>query len=80
MHAVPPPGQSRSHDRSGDRHAQGGSGLPTSGVPAPPVPQEALRIGEAARRTGVSVHALRYYERVGLVVTPPERTHGGRRR
>jgi DNA-binding transcriptional MerR regulator len=28
----------------------------------------------------VSVHTLRYYERAGLVVTPVDRTSGGRRR
>jgi DNA-binding transcriptional MerR regulator len=39
-----------------------------------------LSIAEAARRTGVSAHTLRYYERAGLVVTPVDRTHGGRRR
>jgi len=39
-----------------------------------------LSIAEAARRTGVSVHTLRYYERAGLVVTPVDRTHSGRRR
>ena len=39
-----------------------------------------LSIAEAARRTGVSVHTLRYYERAGLVVTPVDRTAGGRRR
>ncbi|UNZ20555.1 MerR family transcriptional regulator [Streptomyces sp. 891-h] len=44
------------------------------------VPAEGLTIGEAARRTGVSVHTLRYYERAGLVVTPVDRTSGGRRR
>jgi DNA-binding transcriptional MerR regulator len=43
-------------------------------------PQAGLSIAEAARRTGVSVHALRYYERAGLVVTTVERTAGGRRR
>ncbi|NUW46950.1 MerR family transcriptional regulator [Nonomuraea rhodomycinica] len=42
--------------------------------------QEGLSIAEAARRTGVSVHTLRYYERAGLVVTPVDRTAGGRRR
>jgi DNA-binding transcriptional MerR regulator len=33
-----------------------------------------------ARRTGVSAHTLRYYERAGLVVTPIDRTAGGSRR
>ena len=44
-----------------------------------PVPPEGVRIAEAASRTGVSVHTLRYYERAGLVVTPIDRTTGGRR-
>jgi DNA-binding transcriptional MerR regulator len=39
-----------------------------------------LTIAEAARRTGVSVHTLRYYERAGLVITNVGRTAGGRRR
>jgi len=46
-------------------------------------PQEAdagMSIAEAARRTGVSAHTLRYYERAGLVVTAVDRTSGGRRR
>jgi DNA-binding transcriptional MerR regulator len=42
--------------------------------------QVGMSIAEAARRTGVSVHTLRYYERAGLVVTPVDRTHSGRRR
>ncbi|HEY6739456.1 MAG TPA: MerR family transcriptional regulator [Actinopolymorphaceae bacterium] len=42
--------------------------------------QEGVSIAEAARRAGVSVHTLRYYERAGLVVTPVDRTVGGRRR
>ncbi|WP_327094860.1 MerR family transcriptional regulator [Nocardia vinacea] len=41
---------------------------------------DGLSIGEAARRTGVSVHTLRYYERAGLVITPIDRTASGRRR
>lgn len=45
-----------------------------------PIPPEGLSIAEAARITGVSVHTLRYYERAGLVVTPIDRTAGGRRR
>jgi DNA-binding transcriptional MerR regulator len=45
-----------------------------------PIPREGLTIAEAARRTGVSPHTLRYYERAGLVVTTVDRTSGGRRR
>ncbi|SDI27295.1 MerR family transcriptional regulator [Nonomuraea jiangxiensis] len=52
---------------------------PHSG-PAGSDPDAGLSIAEAARRTGVSVHTLRYYERAGLVVTPVGRTAGGRRR
>jgi DNA-binding transcriptional MerR regulator len=39
-----------------------------------------MSIAEAAHRTGVSVHTLRYYERAGLVVTTVDRTVSGRRR
>jgi DNA-binding transcriptional MerR regulator len=45
-----------------------------------PIPESGLTIADAARRTGVSVHTLRYYERAGLVVTDVDRTAGGRRR
>lgn len=45
-----------------------------------PVPAGGVTIAEAASRTGVSVHALRYYERAGLVVSPVGRTAAGRRR
>lgn len=48
--------------------------------PARSEPQAGLSIAEAARRTGVSVHTLRYYERAGLVVTTIDRTSSGRRR
>lgn len=44
------------------------------------LPESGLTIAEAARRTGVTAHTLRYYERAGLVVTPVDRTSGGRRR
>lgn len=47
---------------------------------ARPDPQAGLSIAEAARRSGVSVHTLRYYERAGLVVTTVDRTAGGWRR
>jgi DNA-binding transcriptional MerR regulator len=49
-------------------------------VNAPPIPAAGLTIADAARRTGVSAHTLRYYERAGLVVTRVDRTAGGRRR
>lgn len=52
---------------------------PVSG-PARSNPQAGLSIAEAARRTRVSVHTLRYYERAGLVVTPVGRNASGRRR
>ena len=44
------------------------------------IPPAGLSIAEAARRTGVSVHTLRYYERAGLVITTVDRTATGRRR
>jgi DNA-binding transcriptional MerR regulator len=44
------------------------------------LPATGLSIAEAAHRTGLSVHTLRYYERAGLVVTTVDRTSGGRRR
>jgi len=57
---------------------------PASGSAGPKarrrLPAGGVTIAEAARRTGVSVHTLRYYERAGLVVTPIDRTSGGRRR
>jgi DNA-binding transcriptional MerR regulator len=31
--------------------------------------QEELSIGDVARRTGLSVHALRFYERKGLLLS-----------
>jgi DNA-binding transcriptional MerR regulator len=38
-----------------------------------------LSIGEAAERTGLSVHTLRFYEREGLLASPIQRDPGGRR-
>jgi DNA-binding transcriptional MerR regulator len=38
-----------------------------------------LSIGEAAERTGLSVHTLRFYEREGLLASPIRRDSGGRR-
>ena len=39
---------------------------------------EKLSIGEAARRSGVKVPTVRYYEQIGLLPAPP-RTEGNRR-
>ena len=38
-----------------------------------------MRIGEVAQQGGLTVEALRYYERMGLLPTPP-RSSGGLRR
>jgi DNA-binding transcriptional MerR regulator len=38
-----------------------------------------LSIGQVAERTGLSVHALRFYEREGVLVAPVRRGPGGRR-
>jgi DNA-binding transcriptional MerR regulator len=46
--------------------------LATSGQPR-------LSIGEVAQRTGLSVHALRFYEREGLLASPVQRTADGHR-
>jgi DNA-binding transcriptional MerR regulator len=49
-------------------------------VKATEIPEQGVTIAEAARRTGVSVHTLRYYERAGLAVTTVDRNAAGRRR
>ncbi|WP_323095479.1 MerR family transcriptional regulator [Intrasporangium sp. YIM S08009] len=38
-----------------------------------------LTIGEVAEQTGLSVHALRFYERQGILIDPVRRTSGGQR-
>jgi DNA-binding transcriptional MerR regulator len=40
---------------------------------------ESMSIGQVAERTGLSVHALRFYEREGILVNPVVRARGGRR-
>lgn len=45
-----------------------------------PAPEYGLAIAEAARWSGVTVDTLRYYERAGLMPSPPARTGGGTRR
>ena len=39
---------------------------------------EAMKIGEAARRAGVSVDTLRFYERRGILPSPQRRSSGYR--
>jgi DNA-binding transcriptional MerR regulator len=41
--------------------------------------KEHLSIGQVAGRTGLSVHALRFYEQEGVLVNPVSRGPGGRR-
>jgi DNA-binding transcriptional MerR regulator len=38
-----------------------------------------LTIGRVAEQTGLSVHALRFYEREGLLAEPPQRGRNGHR-
>jgi DNA-binding transcriptional MerR regulator len=63
-----------------DESAASAASAAKAKVKRTPVPAEGVTIAEAARRTGVSAHTLRYYERAGLVVSPVDRTSGGRRR
>ena len=42
--------------------------------------ERSLSISEVARRTGLSTHALRYYERVGLMLTRVDRASSTHRR
>lgn len=44
------------------------------------MPQRPLTITEAADRTGLTPHTLRYYERDGLLLQPVERAASGHRR
>ena len=41
--------------------------------------QASLSIGEVAERTGLSVHALRFYEREGIFANPVQRDLNGHR-
>ena len=60
-----------------DRHPDGGTGAARAAVAWSTVPQvRPLQIGEVAERTGLSLHTLRHYDEVGLVV-PSSRSEGG---
>ena len=50
-------------------------------MPGTPPPEDhpRLSIGQAAQRTGLSTHALRFYEREGLLPGPVQRGQDGRR-
>lgn len=56
-----------------------GVGSRSSWYGAAVVERGELSIGEVAARTGLSVHALRFYEREGLLANPVRRAAGGRR-
>jgi DNA-binding transcriptional MerR regulator len=43
------------------------------------MPDETLTISQVSERTGLSVHALRYYERESVLLAPVSRGPGGRR-
>jgi DNA-binding transcriptional MerR regulator len=43
------------------------------------VESQRLTIGQVAEKTGLSVHALRFYEREGILPDPVRRDPGGRR-
>jgi DNA-binding transcriptional MerR regulator len=45
----------------------------------PPEDHPRLSIGQASQRTGLSTHALRFYEREGLLPDPVQRGQDGRR-
>lgn len=53
---------------------------PEEPTPEALLPPAGPSIAAAARRSGVSVHTLCYYERAGLAVTTIDRTTTGRRR
>ena len=71
-------------DGSQDGTTGGSGGADAGAVPLPglgvEVPAAGLTIGEAAAVCGLSVDALRYYEREGLTRTPPQRISSGQRR
>ena len=47
-------------------------------MPEPTERARGLSRGELARRTGVNIETIRYFERVGILAAPP-RTEGGHR-
>ena len=67
--------KSRVDSRSNPLTKRGGVSEPTAAASAAD-----FSIGEMARRVGLSVHALRFYEREGIMVNPVRRGHGGQRR
>lgn len=56
-----------------------GEAVPESSAPDSSAPATALSISDAASVTGVTVHTLRYYERVELL-DPVAKNQSGRRR
>lgn len=69
--------RSRSSPRLCDTGGMGGTGG-TGGMRSAGTHGDLLSIGEVAARTGLSVHALRFYEREALLAGPVRRTPGSR--
>jgi DNA-binding transcriptional MerR regulator len=72
---MPEPARSQS---AGAEPAPAGPELAPPG-PELALPAPGLTIGQAAKRTGLSVHALRFWEREGLLASPVSRRPGGQR-
>jgi DNA-binding transcriptional MerR regulator len=69
---APPPIETAVEETSGE--------AALCGPPAPVLPldgPQSLAIADAAEKTGITAHTLRYYERIGLLDVP--RDHAGRR-
>ena len=49
-------------------------------APSSAFPREGMTIGAAAAASGLSADTVRYYEKAGLTLSPPDRSASGQRR